>query len=73
MAMPTSLTWRMNSSPSSSIRNPGITSLSRVPPVWPRPRPLILREQDGGHDQPTPIRGLVAQLHRRVLVDDLAA
>ena len=43
IAMPTSLTWRMNSSPPSSMRKPGIaSSLSSVPPVWPSPRPLIL-------------------------------
>ena len=37
-----SCTWAMNSSIESSTPKPGIdSSLSSVPPVWPRPRPLI--------------------------------
>ena len=42
MASPTSRTCSTNSSFESSTRKPGIdSSLSSVPPVWPRPRPLI--------------------------------
>ena len=42
-AMPISLTWRKNSSCVRLVRVPGTASiLSMVPPVWPRPRPLIL-------------------------------
>ena len=42
-ATPISRTWRMNSSSVSPIRIPGMDSiLSSVPPVCPRPRPLIL-------------------------------
>ena len=42
-AMPMSLTWRKNSSCVRLVRVPGTDSiLSMVPPVWPRPRPLIL-------------------------------
>ncbi len=41
-ARPVSLTWATNCSTVSSTRKPGIdSSLSSVPPVWPRPRPLI--------------------------------
>lgn len=37
---PTSSSWRIISSLDSAARQPGIdSSLSRVPPVWPRPRP----------------------------------
>jgi hypothetical protein len=40
--MPTSRTCATSSSVVSSTRNPGIdSSLSSVPPVWPRPRPDI--------------------------------
>ena len=43
IAIPASRTWATNSSVVSSTRKPGIdSSLSSVPPVWPRPRPLIL-------------------------------
>ena len=37
---PTSRSWSRNSAADSVARQPGIaSSLSRVPPVWPRPRP----------------------------------
>ena len=40
---PTARTMDRNSSSGSSTRMPGMASiLSMVPPVWPRPRPLIL-------------------------------
>jgi len=40
MHVPTSPTMRMKSSVDKSVRKPGIaSSLSSVPPVWPRPRP----------------------------------
>ena len=43
MAQPTSRSTAMNSSAERPTRKPGIdSSLSRVPPVWPRPRPDIL-------------------------------
>ena len=42
IARPISRTCATNSSVESSTRKPGIdSSLSRVPPVCPRPRPLI--------------------------------
>ena len=42
-AEPTSSTWRSNVSGSRSVRRPGIdSSLSRVPPVCPSPRPESL-------------------------------
>ncbi len=43
MAMPTSDTSSITSAGVKSVLNPGIdSSLSRVPPVWPRPRPEIM-------------------------------
>jgi hypothetical protein len=43
MQVPTSLTMRSKSVTGRSVRNPGIaSSLSSVPPVWPRPRPLTM-------------------------------
>ena len=42
-ASPISSTWAISSRPLSSVRMPGIaSSLSSVPPVWPRPRPESL-------------------------------
>ena len=42
-ARPIASTWATSSSPDSSVRMPGIaSSLSSVPPVWPRPRPESL-------------------------------
>ena len=41
--MPVRFTWAKNSSWLRAVRVPGTLSiLSMVPPVWPRPRPLIL-------------------------------
>ena len=43
MQAPTSATVAQNSSSSSTVRRPGrASSLSSVPPVWPRPRPEII-------------------------------
>ncbi len=43
MQVPTSRTTRTKSSVDKSVRKPGIaSSLSRVPPVCPRPRPLTI-------------------------------
>ncbi len=43
MTRPTLRTWAINSSSLRSLRKPGmLSSLSMVPPVKPRPRPLIL-------------------------------
>ena len=42
-APPTAATAARNSSSESAVRKPGIdSSLSSVPPVWPRPRPDII-------------------------------
>jgi len=43
MAKPTRLKSALNSSVENSVRSPGMdSSLSMVPPVCPKPRPLIL-------------------------------
>src|SRR5437588_626137 len=43
MAQPTSASTRRNSASDKLTLNPGMaSSLSSVPPVWPRPRPLII-------------------------------
>ena len=43
MLQPTSASIRWNSPSSRPVRKPGIdSSLSSVPPVWPRPRPDII-------------------------------
>ena len=63
---------RRNSSSDSAVRKPGIdSSLSSVPPVWPRPRPDIIgtdgaaRDRQRREDQ----RRLVADAAGAVLVD----
>lgn len=43
MATPTLRSWSLNASmPSSTVKPLIDSSLSRVPPVWPSPRPLII-------------------------------
>ncbi len=63
---------RRSRSATSSVRKPGIaSSLSSVPPVWPRPRPLTIgtgtphAATSGARQR----RHLVADAARRVLVD----
>ena len=43
IAQPSLVTWPLISASDSAVRKPGIaSSLSSVPPVWPRPRPDII-------------------------------
>ena len=68
---PTSSSWRIISSLDSDARQPGIdSSLSRVPPVWPSPRPGQLGHGDpaGRHQRRERQRDLVAHPAGRVLV-----
>ena len=68
--------WRRNSPCESCTRNPGIdSSLSSVPPVWPRPRPDILPNSapHDGHEGRQHEGDLVADAAARVLVEHGAA
>src|ERR1051325_1511128 len=60
IAHPIFMTWARTSASDRAVRKPGIaSSLSSVPPVWPRPRPDIIGTATGGvgGDQGGPFLG----------------